>query len=65
MDALAVRYPDDDEIATITADAWMIPTALTSGTKNLPRAVALLETVLGFNPDYTPWRSISPSMQPR
>ncbi|MGN6820668.1 MAG: hypothetical protein ACTHJR_18585 [Sphingomonas sp.] len=54
MDALAIRYPQDDEIATIAADAWMIPTALTSGTANLPRAVALLEGVLKRNPDYTP-----------
>lgn len=54
MDALALRYPQDDEIATIAADAWMIPTALTSGTANLPRAVALLEGVLKRNPDYSP-----------
>jgi hypothetical protein len=54
MDALAVRYPADDEIAVITADAWMIPSALDNSTKNLPRAVELLETVLKRNPDYTP-----------
>lgn len=54
MDALAMRYPEDDEIAVITADAWMVPTALSNGTKNLPRAVALLETVLKRSPDYTP-----------
>jgi len=54
MDALAVRYPEDDEIAVITADAWMVPSALSNGTKNLPRAVALLETVLKRSPDYTP-----------
>ena len=54
MDALAVKYPDDDEIATITADAWMVPIAQSNGTKNLPRAVALLEGVLKRHPDYTP-----------
>ena len=54
MDALTLRYPQDDEIATIAADAWMIPTALTSGTANLSRAVALLEGVLKRSPDYTP-----------
>ena len=54
MDALAARYPQDDEIATIAADAWMIPAALTNGTAHLPRAVALLEGVLKRNPDYTP-----------
>ena len=54
MDALAVRYPEDDEIAVITADAWMIPSAQAGTAKNLPRAVALLETVLKRNPDYTP-----------
>jgi len=54
MDALAVRYPQDDEIATIAADAWMIPDALSNGTAQLPRAVALLEGVLKRHPDYTP-----------
>ncbi|GAA0315749.1 hypothetical protein GCM10009087_27790 [Sphingomonas oligophenolica] len=54
MDSLAVKYPDDDEIATIAADAWMIPTAQSSGTRNLPRAVELLEGVLKRHPDYTP-----------
>ncbi|MDB5707689.1 MAG: hypothetical protein JWN66_4805 [Sphingomonas bacterium] len=54
MDALALRYPEDDEIATLTADAWMVPASLANATQNLPRAVALLETVLKRNPDYTP-----------
>lgn len=54
MDALARSYPDDDEIATITADAWMIPASLREQRAKLPRAVALLETVLRRNPNYTP-----------
>lgn len=54
MDALARSYPDDDEIVTIAADAWMIPASLREDTTNLPRAVALLETVLKRRPDYTP-----------
>ncbi|MEO7688080.1 MAG: hypothetical protein ABIS51_02255 [Sphingomonas sp.] len=54
MDALAIRYPADDEIAVIAADAWMVPASLGNNTKTLPRAVALLETVLNRSPDYTP-----------
>jgi hypothetical protein len=54
MDSLAVRYPQDDEIAIIAADAWMIPAAQANTTKNLPRAVTLIETVLKRRPDYTP-----------
>ncbi|MEO9133073.1 MAG: hypothetical protein ABI240_17945 [Sphingomonas sp.] len=54
MDALAVRYPGDDEIAVITADAWMVLASLGNTAKTLPRAVALLETILKRSPDYTP-----------
>jgi hypothetical protein len=54
MDALALHYPDDNEIATVTADTWMVPASLTNSGTNLPRAVALLETVLKRDPDYTP-----------
>jgi hypothetical protein len=54
MDKLTLKYPQDNEVATIAADAWMIPDALNSTTGNLPRAVALLEGVLKRNPDYTP-----------
>ncbi|MEO8373894.1 MAG: hypothetical protein ABI471_01625 [Sphingomonas bacterium] len=54
MNMLAVRHPEDDEIAVIAADAWMVPSAQAGTTKNMPRAVALLETVLKRNPDYTP-----------
>ena len=50
MDALAIQYPADDEIAVIAADAWMIPPSLAGrwGGK-LERAVALLEAVLKRN----------------
>ena len=54
MDALAIRYPDDDEITTIAADAWLIASDSNKDPKILPRSVALLETVLKRNPDYTP-----------
>jgi len=55
MDALAIQYPADDEIAVIAADAWMIPPSLAGrGGGKLERAVALLEAVLKRNPDYTP-----------
>ena len=54
MDALARMWPDDDEIATMAADAWMIPAALRENQENLPRAVELLEAVLKRHPDYTP-----------
>jgi hypothetical protein len=54
MDKLTGKYPRDDEIATITADAWMIPASLNNTTDTLPRAVALLEGVLRRSPDYTP-----------
>lgn len=54
MDAIATAHPESDEILTLTADAWMIPAALTDDKSGMPRAVALLETVLKRNPDFTP-----------
>jgi tetratricopeptide (TPR) repeat protein len=54
MDALVIRYPIDDEIAVIAADAWMIPSALSNSDANISRAVTLLEGVLKRNPDFTP-----------
>ena len=54
MDAIARDHPDSDELATIAADAWMIPAALKENRDNVPRAVALLEGVLRRSPDYTP-----------
>jgi len=54
MDGLAIKYPIDDEILVMAADAWMIPSALVNKTANVGKAVALLEMVLKRNPDYTP-----------
>lgn len=54
MDAIARAHPENDEIAVIAADAWMIPAALGGDTGTLPHAVTLLETVLARNPDFTP-----------
>ena len=54
MAVLAAKYPIDDEIAVMAADAWMIPSAQTNSNANMGKAVALLEEVLKRNPDYTP-----------
>ena len=54
MAALAAKYPIDDEIAVMAADAWMIPSAQSNSSANISKAVALLEEVLKRNPDYTP-----------
>jgi tetratricopeptide (TPR) repeat protein len=54
MDALVAKYPADDEIATIAADAALIA-PWKRGDLRLPtHAMALLETVLARDPDYTP-----------
>lgn len=53
MDALARAYPDDNELAVLAADAWMIPSAGRRSRDNLPRAVALLEGALARNPNDT------------
>ncbi|PNB40363.1 hypothetical protein C1X73_36735, partial [Pseudomonas sp. FW305-130] len=50
MEAITVAHPDSDELLTLAADAWMIPAALGERSDTLPRAVALLETVLKRNP---------------
>jgi len=54
MAALAAKYPIDDEIAVLAADAWIIPSSLLSKSDNVRKAVALLEEVLKRSPDYTP-----------
>ncbi len=54
MDTIARDHPESDELLTLAADAWMIPASLEGRTETLPRAVALLETVLRRNPDFTP-----------
>jgi tetratricopeptide (TPR) repeat protein len=53
MDAVARAYPDDNEIAVLTADAWMVAWNGKARQANLPRAVALLEGALARNPSDT------------
>lgn len=56
MTVLVDRYPDDKEIAVITADAWLMTKAETSEEfkLNSEMAMPLLERVLKRDPDYTP-----------
>lgn len=53
MDALAKAHPDDNEIAIVTADAWMIPSAHKNSQDNLGRARELLVGALNRKPDDT------------
>jgi hypothetical protein len=53
MDDLAKAWPDDDAIAVLAADAWMIPAANGRDRDKLGRAIELLETVLRRSPDDT------------
>ncbi len=52
MDDLARANPSDNEIAVVTADAWMIPVT-NDGHGRLPRAVELLEGALQRQPKDT------------
>lgn len=56
MAALADRYPDDKEIAVITADAWLMTHSDSpeDDQLNARLAMPLLEQVLKHDPDYTP-----------
>lgn len=56
MNTMAVRYPADDEIAVIAADAWLMTEAKTPDDMklNAEMAMPLLEGVLRRHPDYTP-----------
>lgn len=56
MDDLASHYPDDNEIAVIAADAWLMTHAETAEdwVLNGRLAMPLLECVLKRDPDYTP-----------
>jgi tetratricopeptide (TPR) repeat protein len=56
MAALAAEYPDDNEIAVIAADAWLMTEADTTEDwkLNAELAIPLLETVLRRNPNDTP-----------
>lgn len=51
MDVLAEKYPDDDEIQVIAADAWLNATRVGDGKKESLRSVALLERVLARSPN--------------
>ena len=55
MGALAARYPDDDEIAIIAADAWLMTQAESEEEWKLNAGLAmpLLEAVLKRHPDST------------
>ncbi|HET7852606.1 MAG TPA: hypothetical protein VFK91_07665, partial [Methyloceanibacter sp.] len=56
MSALASKYPEDNEIAVIAADAWLITKADTAEDfkLNSELAIPLLEGVLRRNPNDTP-----------
>ncbi len=56
MAVLATKYPDDKEVAVITADAWLITKAETTEDwkLNAELAMPLLEHVLKLDPNYTP-----------
>ena len=56
MEILADRYPADDEIAVLAADAWLMTAAKHSedGRLNAQLAMGLLEPVLRRHPNYTP-----------
>ena len=53
MDSLSRRYPDDDEIAILTADAWIELFTVHDDRQGVSRAVAVLEPVLARSPDNT------------
>jgi tetratricopeptide (TPR) repeat protein len=53
MDQLARDYPQDNEIAILAADAWMIPSANRETQANLPRALTLIGDALRRKPDDT------------
>lgn len=57
MREVQARYPDDDEITVLTADAMMVATFAQSDEPDLARlreVLPLLETVLARSPDHTP-----------
>ena len=51
MAKIAKAHPDDDVLAVLAADAWMIPASLKDRKGNLPPAITLLETVLKRSPN--------------
>jgi tetratricopeptide (TPR) repeat protein len=53
MDALVRRYPRDNEIAIVAADAWLEPYTLRDDRRGLDRAVKILAAVLRRSPNDT------------
>ncbi len=53
MDALAHAHPDDNELAILAADAWMIPASHRGNRENLDKALLFLGPALVRNPDDT------------
>ena len=54
MDVLARRWPADDELQVLAADAWMTLDSHSNRFDHTGREIGLLEAVLARNPDYTP-----------
>ena len=53
MDALAHAYPEDNELAILAADAWMIPASHRNNRDNLDKALNFLGPALTRNPNDT------------
>jgi hypothetical protein len=53
VDALVVRYPEDDELAILASDAWLQEWRNHDNGQGLARAVHVLEPVLQRHPDNT------------
>jgi hypothetical protein len=51
MDTLYEADPSDDEVAVLTADAWMIPASQANNRDHLDRSMQILEQVLHRAPD--------------
>ena len=53
MESLAHQHPDDNELAILAADAWMIPASHNNNSDNLDKALTLLGAALVRNPNDT------------
>jgi len=53
MDGLSRRYPEDDEIAIMTSDAWLQLWSNHQDSQGVPRSVSVLEPVLQRHPNNT------------
>jgi tetratricopeptide (TPR) repeat protein len=55
MDGIAKAHPQDDALAVLAADAWIVASDFEGdGAAQMARPVELLEAVLKRNPDYAP-----------